>query len=457
MRPSVTVVLLLALGACEGQILDPSGAPQLVDAGPPGVDAGPLPPGVDAGPAPGFDAGPPPEPDAGPGDDGTTDMCGDLRIPTAIYHGDTTPGELPLREGQIWAVGSISGCSATLVAPTWALTAQHCGARAGGQFCIGRTPDADDVCIRISSAIDHPDYHRRTQWDADLTMLELAEDATERLPGVEPIPINTFSLDSSYVGRNVEAAGFGRTERGSSGTRLFVPVRISEIGDPFITLDGDGRKGICFGDSGGPIFGVAEDGTVRLFGDNSHIYGGPECMSYSRHPRMDLYQEWIEGFTGPTIVDGAPCGDTGTLGRCSAGSAMWCGDDDTLEIQRCEGGLICGWSERVEGFRCIEGEDPCGGFDLVGGCDASGNARWCDRGVQRTRDCGACGQVCGRNPLVGNSYDCVDDPCMGLDYHGRCNGEIAEYCKEGEFLSRDCGREGLSCGWVNDELGYWCQ
>jgi len=45
---------------------------------------------------------------------------------------------------------------------------------------------------------------------------------------------------------------------------------------------------------------------------------------------------------------------------------------------------------------------------------------------------------------------------MGLDYYGRCEGDVAQYCKEGEYRERNCGAEGLSCGWVNDDLGYWC-
>jgi len=45
---------------------------------------------------------------------------------------------------------------------------------------------------------------------------------------------------------------------------------------------------------------------------------------------------------------------------------------------------------------------------------------------------------------------------MGLDYHGRCVDGRAEYCRDGEFQSRNCAAEGLRCGWVNDELGNWC-
>jgi hypothetical protein len=56
---------------------------------------------------------------------------------------------------------------------------------------------------------------------------------------------------------------------------------------------------------------------------------------------------------------------------------------------------------------------------------------------------------------AGGFY-CGDDPCMGLDYLGRCNGDVAEYCEDGEFKSRDCGASGQRCRWIDDETGYWC-
>ncbi|MEZ4474948.1 MAG: hypothetical protein R3F60_29985 [bacterium] len=51
---------------------------------------------------------------------------------------------------------------------------------------------------------------------------------------------------------------------------------------------------------------------------------------------------------------------------------------------------------------------------------------------------------------------CTADPCAGLDYQGRCTGNTAEWCDDGELRSEDCGRRGQSCGWVNGEIGYFC-
>ena len=45
--------------------------------------------------------------------------------------------------------------------------------------------------------------------------------------------------------------------------------------------------------------------------------------------------------------------------------------------------------------------------------------------------------------------------CGDLDYLGECDGSVARWCSdEGRLRTRDCGGEG--CGWVDDELGYFC-
>mgnify|MGYP000417109969 CR=1 FL=1 len=52
---------------------------------------------------------------------------------------------------------------------------------------------------------------------------------------------------------------------------------------------------------------------------------------------------------------------------------------------------------------------------------------------------------------------CVDDPCHGLDYLGRCNGSVAEWCDDGELRTEDCAAWGTTCAYINDEIGYYCR
>ncbi|MDQ3034118.1 MAG: hypothetical protein M3Y87_17035 [Myxococcota bacterium] len=50
-----------------------------------------------------------------------------------------------------------------------------------------------------------------------------------------------------------------------------------------------------------------------------------------------------------------------------------------------------------------------------------------------------------------------DDPCMGLDYLGRCEGDVATWCgHDGRLRTRACTTYGMICAWVDASTGYYC-
>ncbi len=400
------------------------------------------PPG-DPGPAPGPDPGPPDPPESPPPEG--QDRCGDVRATGAVYFGTDEPTHLPMSPGQQWAVANFNGCSGTLIAPTWVLSATHCGHRRGASVCFGQTPRNSDVCVNAARVIENP--------QADQTLVELDRDMTQVMPGIVPIPILTEELGQDWIGRTAEAAGYGQQDDGGFGTRKFTAQPIVRVQGNDVTIDGEGRRGVCFGDSGGPLMVIANDGTVRVVGDLSN--GDGSCVGRDNYTRVGRYRDWIEQHTGPTVVDGAPCGEVTAVGRCMGTAALFCGPDDELVTSPCANGTACGWDAAAAGFRCIQGADPCGGADGFGACD--GNvARWCENGVAKQRDCGACEQSCGEVPEI-NAIGCQDDPCANLGYEGRCEGDVAHWCDEGIYKTRDCAERGQSCGWVNDELGFFCR
>ncbi len=412
-RQALCWALVVALGACGG---DDDG----------GTDAGMS----DVGPrvdAPGVDTG-------------TGDMCGDERRGGLVYFGTPEPTALPLSTGQVQAIGTWGGCSGTFVTEDWVLTANHCRVGIGDRFCVGVEPRTPNVCFTAAEVRSHPSQ--------DMTLARMDAFLSDRLATAEPIPINTQTLDGTFLGDTAEAAGYGQQEDGSSGEREFTAEPIDGYEGEFVVINGEGTRGVCFGDSGGPVMILADDGTVRVAGDLS--YGDPTCLGRDRYSRTDLAVSWIETYTGPTIASGS-CDRLGTEGLCVSAQAVWCEGED-VRMERCDG--ACGWDADVEGYRCLTGADPCEGVDPAGDCDGD-TARWCERGVLRQRDCAACDQVCGNVSEVGGTY-CMDDPCAGIDFLGECDGNVAVWCDENMVRRRDCSRRGGTCEYIDDRIGYFC-
>lgn len=441
------------------RVLD-GGKPPETDPGDPGDPSYPPPTYVDGGLAP-----EPPEGDAGPvapepppPGTGTCDVRGPgggSGDPAPVYYGTPEPTYLDLSPGQVQAVGllDLGGglCSGTLIAPRWVITARHCTegvSPSSAQFVIG-TGREPDRAVPIRRFVNNP--------STDLALVELARDATEMLASVVPIPIVTETVDRTWVGRSTEAGGYGRTERGSTGTRYFSSLPIRDVDSEMIYFDGGGRGGVCNGDSGGPLLARASDGSVRLIGAVSG--GDGTCTYQAWFTRIDPQRSWVEGNTGPTTPPPGGCGGVTAEGRCMDGSAIWC-EGTMLRSQRCATGTTCGYDRAASGYRCVTDAvpDACGGVDAHGRCDGS-TAVWCDAGVLRRRDCATCDgtpRACGESAEHGGIY-CISDPCMGIDYLGRCEGAVAVWCDSGMLRRRDCGAEGRTCAWIDDTSGYYCR
>ncbi|MCB9593396.1 MAG: trypsin-like serine protease [Sandaracinaceae bacterium] len=375
------VVFLFLLGACEGLISLDVPQPDRPPGPPPSifVDGGRPPPGVDGGEC----------------------DVGDHR-PSAVFHGTTEPTLLSMTNGQKLAVvmyrtgGGV--CSGTIIADRWVLTAKHCNPSGGttGSVHFGRDPDNPDIAIDVARVLRHP--------GRDLILLELSESVHGRLADVSFIPYFTGPIDSSWSGRTVECAGYGTQEDGTLGERRFTAEPISGVDGTYITVDGEGRHGLCGGDSGGPIF--YQDTAGQIFVLGALTGGDTSCVGEDNYTRVD--PAWVLENVGPTDPPDPPadpCMGLDARGRCDGSTAEWC-EGGALQRMDCVGDTTC--RDGADGYRCRGPDpspgDPCDGLTMQGRCTADGTAEWCEGGIIRRAYCTRCGLACRPITALGGVW-----------------------------------------------------
>jgi hypothetical protein len=372
-----------------------------------------------------------------------------------IVNGTTLPTYVPLASDQLMAIVGVSRndrvsfCSGTLIADTVVLTATHCTRGVDGdRFRVLFGPDDanPDVVIRVQEKVEHP--------TRDLALLLLEEPASSRVV-VTPIPIDDYPLLPSEVGMPLEQAGYGQTETGEKQGRRFARERFWGFEGAFLVVDGEGERGVCAGDSGGPSLRVNAMGETRVVGTLS--WGDGSCVDRDRYTRTDLVREFIENATGPVPVSfPALCDDIDRAGRCSNDRvvARRC-EANTRVVEVCQADTRCVESE--SSAACLSfAERKCGQETAFGRCEGE-RLIWCseDVGTLHARDCGGCGETCALiDATLG--YACIPSTCDGIDALGVCEGDTAVWCASGALYARDCSSEGLTCGVVDDAAGVSC-
>jgi len=87
-------------------------------------------------------------------------------------------------------------------------------------------------------------------------------------------------------------------------------------------------------------------------------------------------------------------------------------------------------------------EDPCGAETLTGRCQGD-VAIWCEDGETYYHACADFGYTCGLNP--DGLYRCVT-PCGAETLEGRCQGDLAVWCEGEEIFYHSCADFGYVCG-----------
>jgi MYXO-CTERM domain-containing protein len=288
----------------------------------------------------------------------------------AIRNGTQQPQVFALSAGEQLAIGWLfapgtpqtSFCTGTLVDGRTIVTARHCvEGRTPGTlgFGVGIDPTAPRSTFALE-AIELP-----SDPTVDLAVLRLAEDARRAVPELVPITLNRTDLAGAFgqglVGQPVDAAGYGDTMDATRTGRWFAQVVVAEITEGFVVVDGQGRQGICFGDSGGPVIAADAQGVPVVLGVE-HA-GDESCLGIDHLVRLDRWSGWIDEVRGS---QGEGCGSLDFQGACAGDVAVWCDDSGRLARRDCTlDAEACGFVNDRVGFYCAE-KDAFGRADGLG-------------------------------------------------------------------------------------------
>jgi trypsin len=217
-------------------------------------------------------------------------------------------------------------CTGTLIAPTWVMTAGHCGSLTGASgfgspaswpaplidVYLGSNKAGKGARATVSQVIVEPDYLATSGYD--ITLLKLAAPAAQA-----PTKVAGASETSLWsAGTSETIVGWGTTSEGGD-----TPDTLQEANVPITTdaycagaySDFDAKTMICAGfpqggvdtcqgDSGGPMFGRTSAGALKLVGATSFGEGCARAGKPGVYARVGdtALREWVRS-VAPDGVD----------------------------------------------------------------------------------------------------------------------------------------------------------
>jgi len=218
-----------------------------------------------------------------------------------VMRHDVDPAEYLLDIQDYQSTIVIPGCTATLIAPRWIMTAAHCvypsnaeGSKAGDKITLL------DQDITIQAVYSHPDHTQEGTLKHDIALIELIE------PSLSILPTAIYEKEDE-LGQQMKLAGYGVVADGVQGIydRCFpCDLRgadniVEEVNDyqlrfrfdapdegNSLPLEGVGAGG----DSGGPVF-IETDNGRYVAGVSS--FGSRKYNEFDNYTRVSKELNWL--------------------------------------------------------------------------------------------------------------------------------------------------------------------
>ncbi|MFT5405650.1 MAG: hypothetical protein ACI9DF_004504, partial [Verrucomicrobiales bacterium] len=226
---------------------------------------------------------------------------------------ETYPWMAALLNGKGKPAGSSHFCGGSLIHPSWVMTAAHCVLdRSANDFEVAFGLDglnAEVVGERYSvvEIVIHPRYlFRNGSIDGDVALLRLDRPVEDR----EPIRLFERAvlteMDAQAVGWDERLGGRSFTQLSLNLlTRLEAQKATLDAGiatgngfylDNIPVYSGAETKGVCYGDSGGPLL-IREGTQWQLAGVTSYVVGN--CVGYAAYSELQPHLDWVIGHVYP--------------------------------------------------------------------------------------------------------------------------------------------------------------
>ncbi|QIB48095.1 S1 family peptidase [Streptomyces aureoverticillatus] len=176
-------------------------------------------------------------------------------------------------------------CSATIIAPTWILTAKHCVSGGGLSFRIGSLDQTTGGTTANAVSV-----HNNASSDLSLVKLDRSVSATYARLG-QP--------GSVTVGQTVQVYGWGATSQ--CGSEINCQSRLLKVADVVVTggcRDAYQGQAICARRGNGITAGGDSGGPMMANGIQVGVASTSDRQTTTAYTNLTAYRSWIQSVAG---------------------------------------------------------------------------------------------------------------------------------------------------------------